>query len=190
MAVHLSGQVVHYNQAACWFLKGNNHIQVEDHKLILPESDQSKFSEHLYKTEEIFRYKQKQLSSLKDIHFSISNSDLKFTLSLLASEKEMSFFGIRPLVMMSFDEVQIRSIDKEEPYKYYLNHEHLKQTFNLTKRERELCELFINGMNLEKAASHMGLTRSSIRTYLRNIFSKTPCNSQAELMKLLLSICR
>lgn len=187
--LNLSGQIVYYNQAADQLLKDNNHIQSKDNKLILPRDDQVKLSDHLYEIEEMFRYNQEQLNSCKDILFSISNSDLKFTSSLLASEKEMSFFGIRPLVMLSFDDLVMPSIhNQENKKKFHLNHKYLKQTYNLTRRELEFCELFVNGMNLEQVAEQMGLTRSSIRTYLRNIFAKTPCNSQVELMQLLMSI--
>jgi hypothetical protein len=38
----------------------------------------------------------------------------------LASEKEMSFFGIRPLVMLSFDDLVIPSIHNQENKKKYL----------------------------------------------------------------------
>lgn len=186
--LNLSGQIVHYNQTADQLLKDNNHIQSKDNKLILPREDQAKLSDHLYKIEEMFRYNQEQLNSCKDLLFSISNSNLKFTSSLLASEKEMSFFGIRPLVMLSFDDLVIPSIhNQENKKKYHLNHRYLKQTYKLTKRELELCDLFVNGMNLEQIAESMELTRSSIRTYIRNIFAKTPCNSQVELMQLLMS---
>ncbi|ENU26779.1 helix-turn-helix transcriptional regulator [Acinetobacter modestus] len=186
--LNLSGQIVHYNQTANQLLKDNNHIQSKDNKLILPREDQAKLSDHLYKIEEMFRYNQEQLNSCKDLLFSISNSNLKFTSSLLASEKEMSFFGVRPLVMLSFDDLVIPSIhNQENKKKYHLNHRYLKQTYKLTKRELELCDLFVNGMNLEQIAESMELTRSSIRTYIRNIFAKTPCNSQVELMQLLMS---
>lgn len=187
--LNLSGQIVHYNQAADQLLKDNNYIQSKDNKLILHRDDQVKLSDHLYKIEEMFRYNQEQLNSYKDTLFSLSNSDLKFTSSLLASEKEMSFFGIRPLVMLTFDDLVIPSIhNQENKNKYLVNQQYLKQTYNLTKRELELCDLFVCGMNLEQIAERMGLTRSSIRTYLRNIFAKTSCNSQVELMQLLMSI--
>ncbi|MFX2185224.1 hypothetical protein V6347_18710 [Acinetobacter baumannii] len=60
--LNLSGQVVHYNQAADQLLKDNNHIQSKDNKLILPRDDQVKLSDYLYKIEEMFRYKQEQLT--------------------------------------------------------------------------------------------------------------------------------
>lgn len=178
--LNLSGQIVHYNQAADQLLKDNNHIQTKDHKLILPNDDQAKLSDHLYKIEEIFRYKREQLNSCKDFDFSIRTSDLKFTLSLLASEKEMSFFGIRPLVMLSFEEDFKRTKT--------LSHHDLSQIYKLTKKELELCDLFVSGKNLKQIEQQMQLTRSSIRTYLRNIYAKTQCHSQAELIHFLIGL--
>ncbi len=191
MLLNLSGQVVHNNPVMLGFLKENECVQVIDQRLTLPEKDQIQFLEKLYQIEDAFRYKQAQLEQYKDIQFLITGTghSLSCTINLLASEKEMSFFGIRPLVMLSFDDVPIALKDEQEnKRKYHLNHQYLKQTYNLTKRELELCDLFVNGMNLEQVAEQMGLTRSSIRTYLRNIFTKTPCNSQVELMQLLMSI--
>lgn len=185
--LNLSGQIVHYNQAADQLLKDNNHIQTKDNKLILPNDDQAKLSDHLYKIEEIFRYKREQLNSCKDFDFSIINSDLKFTLSLLASEKEMSFFGIRPLVMLSFKKnVSHLSKDKRST-QYLLPNEDLRQKYKLSKRELELCHFFVNGKNLKQIGQQMGLKPSSIRSYLKNIFIKMQCRSQAELIHCLIA---
>lgn len=193
MLLNLSGQVVHNNPMMLSFLQENECVQIVDQRLILPEHDQIQFLEKLYQIEEAFRYKQAQLQQYKDINFSITGTEsrLSCTINLLASEKEMSFFGIRPLVMLSFDEVQVRSTNDQDIHKkYHLNHNYIKQIYNLTKRELELCDLFVNGMNLEQIAQQTYLTRSSVRTYLRNIFVKMQCNSQVELMQLLMQISR
>ncbi len=186
--LNMSGQIVHYNQASDQLLKDNNYILAKDNKLILPRDDQVKLSDHLYKIEEMFRYNQEQLNSCKDTLFSISNSDLKITLSLLASEKEMSFFGIRPLVMLSFEKNAGKLTKDKRSAHYQLLNDDLKEKYKLTKRELELCRMFVNGMNLKQIGQQMELTRSSIRTYLRNIFTKTECNSQAELMHFLIGL--
>ncbi|HGH3631490.1 LuxR C-terminal-related transcriptional regulator [Acinetobacter baumannii] len=186
--LNMSGQIVHYNQASDQLLKDNNYILAKDNKLILPRDDQVKLSDHLYKIEEMFRYNQEQLNSCKDTLFSISNSDLKITLSLLASEKEMSFFGIRPLVMLSFEKNAGKLTKDKRSAHYQLLNDDLKEKYKLTKRELELCHMFVNGMNLKQIGQQMELTRSSIRTYLRNIFTKTECNSQAELMHFLIGL--
>lgn len=123
----------------------------------------------------------------------ISQTQIKFNIDLLASEKEKSFFGTRPLLMLSFEELLNDSLDVKQSLKndqYYLCEHYLKQQYQLTKREFELCYFFVNGMSLEQMTQKMALTKSSIRTYLRNIFLKMSCNSQLELMQLLIKISR
>lgn len=71
---------------------------------------------------------------------------------------------------------------------HHLAQDFLKQVFHLTKRELVICAKFVNGMNLEQVAEQCGITLGSLRTYLKRIFAKTECNSQVELMRLLMSL--
>lgn len=71
---------------------------------------------------------------------------------------------------------------------YRLSISYLSQTYNLTKREIAICESFVNGRGLEKIAEELSITLSSLRTYFKYIYEKTGCNSQIELMYLLMSI--
>ncbi len=190
MLLNLSGQIVYFNHAMQEFLNKYELMRIIDNRLILPESDQTQFLKNLYQIESIFRYQQDQLVEIKDLKFSILNTDVICTINLLASEKEMSFFGIRPLVMLNFSN-PIKIILKENIYfkkKYNLSHDYLKKTCNLSKRELEVCDLFVNGMNLEQIAQYINITRSTMRTYIKNIFGKTQCNSQVVLMQLLMSL--
>ena len=189
----LSGQVVHYNPKMRQYLKINDSIQINGTQLGLPKIYQSALNKVLYEVEHAFRYQQDQLAQFNQLKFSIvdkNNYYFSFTMSLLVSEKEMSFFGIRPLVMLTFER-DIREtlhsvqLNKE---RYYLSHDILKKIYKLSKREIEVCELFVNRKNLEKIAQNMNITISSMRTYMKNIFLKTDCNSQVELMQLLMSI--
>lgn len=65
---------------------------------------------------------------------------------------------------------------------------YLKEIYTLSPRECEICELFVNGSNLEKIAVHCNLTLSSVRTYVKNIYGKLQCNSQAELLHKLMGM--
>ncbi|WP_168394994.1 helix-turn-helix transcriptional regulator [Acinetobacter indicus] len=69
---------------------------------------------------------------------------------------------------------------------YALSKAYLQQAYQLSKREFELCELLVNGYKLEEIAEHCGITLSSVRTYFKNIYEKTSCTSQIELMHLLM----
>lgn len=70
----------------------------------------------------------------------------------------------------------------------YLAKDYLIQKYKLAKRELEVCDLFVNGLSLEQIAEHMDITYGSIRVYIKNIFAKTACTSQTELMQLLMAV--
>ncbi|HAV3580448.1 helix-turn-helix transcriptional regulator [Acinetobacter baumannii] len=70
----------------------------------------------------------------------------------------------------------------------YLAKDYLVQKYKLAKRELEVCDLFVNGLSLEQIAEQMDITYGSIRVYIKNIFAKTECSSQTELMQLLMSV--
>ncbi|NNP70992.1 helix-turn-helix transcriptional regulator [Acinetobacter sp. Ac_5812] len=70
----------------------------------------------------------------------------------------------------------------------YLAKDYLIQKYKLAKRELEVCDLFVNGLSLEQIAEHMNITYGSIRVYIKNIFAKTGCTSQTELMQLLMGV--
>lgn len=70
----------------------------------------------------------------------------------------------------------------------YLAKDYLIQKYKLAKSELEVCDLFVNGLSLEQIAEHMDITYGSIRVYIKNIFAKTGCTSQTELMQLLMGV--
>ena len=70
----------------------------------------------------------------------------------------------------------------------HLAKDYLIQKYKLAKRELEVCDLFVNGLSLEQIAEHMNITYGSIRVYIKNIFAKTGCTSQTELMQLLMGV--
>ncbi|MBF4521422.1 helix-turn-helix transcriptional regulator [Acinetobacter towneri] len=80
--------------------------------------------------------------------------------------------------------VAVLMTDKNQHYT--LSKAYLQQSYQLSKREFELCELLVNGYKLEEIAEHCGITLSSVRTYFKNIYEKTSCTSQIELMHLLM----
>ena len=64
----------------------------------------------------------------------------------------------------------------------------MKAIYQLSNREIEICELFVNGLNLEEISKQCNITLSSVRTYFKTIYSKTNCTSQVQLMQLLLGL--
>lgn len=59
--------------------------------------------------------------------------------------------------------------------------------FNLTPSESRLTHALIQGLKMDEAALKCGITTSTARTYLKQIFMKTGTNRQPELVKLILT---
>ncbi|HEX5276531.1 MAG TPA: hypothetical protein VFW42_02560 [Fluviicoccus sp.] len=64
----------------------------------------------------------------------------------------------------------------------------LEASYGLTAREVELCQRFLNTPVLEAVAEEAGITLSTLRSYLKSVYEKTDCHSQAELMRLLMGL--
>ncbi|MES2918819.1 MAG: PAS domain-containing protein [Pseudomonadota bacterium] len=95
-------------------------------------------------------------------------------LSELAGYAELSSEGIAAAVFLTDPEAW-----------QCLSQALLKRAYGLSDRECALCEAFANHPTLEGVASHSGLSLSSVRTYMKEIYAKTGRRSQAELMHLL-----
>lgn len=65
----------------------------------------------------------------------------------------------------------------------------LRQRYQLTPREAELCQAFLNSNSLEQVALSLGLRLSTVRTMLKSVFDKTGEDSQPRLMRLLMNCC-
>lgn len=72
-------------------------------------------------------------------------------------------------------------------HQVYLAKQYLMTHYQLSNRETEICEYFAQGLDLTQIATQCGITISSVRTYLKHIFIKVGCKSQADLMRKLLN---
>ncbi len=63
----------------------------------------------------------------------------------------------------------------------------IARLFGLTGSESRLVRALTEGARLEDAASQTGVTHSTARTYLKQIFAKTGTNRQSDLIRLVLT---
>ena len=111
------------------------------------------------------------------LHSPDKSKQLKVTIAPLASLGEMVGFK---------EEMFAQALFLTDPAaKRRLSRSLLKELFALNERECDICELFFNRPVLEDVAASAGITLSSLRTYLREIYTKTGKHSQAELIQLL-----
>jgi len=61
----------------------------------------------------------------------------------------------------------------------------LRKLFKLTQAEARLSEALADGASLVEAASRVDITRSTAKTHLDSIFTKTGCRRQAQLVRLI-----
>lgn len=168
---NLSGQnVLHHSKLL--------HVEAGQHKLKVQKAFQEKFSQLLSKA-----------YNTQGGKYSVSTEQ---EILVLYDEQELLILNIVPISHIAdsnhpnhLDDVV--AIFVRQPSKHYLLRDLLKQKYKLTNRELEICHLFIHKMNLEEISEVCDVTRSSLRTYMKNIFAKVGVNSQSELMHLLLS---
>lgn len=104
---------------------------------------------------------------------------LSLNISLIDQGAERDAGGLDSRIIAVFFKQLNQKRELEEGY--------LRQLYQLTRRELQICMLFFQGMDLNEIAEHMHLTLSTVRTYLKQIYIKTHCSSQSELMKLLMN---
>jgi DNA-binding CsgD family transcriptional regulator len=65
--------------------------------------------------------------------------------------------------------------------------EALRTLYGLTKAEAELVDLLCEGLPLDEAALHRGVTTNTARSQLKQVFVKTSTSRQSELVRLVLA---
>jgi len=66
----------------------------------------------------------------------------------------------------------------------------VREVLGLTVAEAKLAVLLAHGMTIDECAPRLGLSRETVRTYLKKIFGKTDTHRQSELTALVLSLGR
>ncbi len=63
----------------------------------------------------------------------------------------------------------------------------LERYYGLTPAEARLTILLVQGLSLEEAAEKLNVSLNTVRTHLRQIFTKTGANRQSEVVRIILS---
>jgi DNA-binding CsgD family transcriptional regulator len=66
-----------------------------------------------------------------------------------------------------------------------VSHEALRRIFSLTEAEARIAQRLAQGHSLDEISDDHRVTKDTVRTHLREIFSKTETRRQAELATLL-----
>jgi len=60
------------------------------------------------------------------------------------------------------------------------------ETYNISRREKEVLVMLLNGKNNREICSKLCLSINTIKTHISNIYQKTGVNNRVELLKLML----
>ena len=63
----------------------------------------------------------------------------------------------------------------------------LEKLYNFTPSEARVVSLLVQGLNLDNAATYLGVSLNTVRSHLRTIFDKTGSGRQPELVRIILS---
>jgi DNA-binding CsgD family transcriptional regulator len=66
--------------------------------------------------------------------------------------------------------------------------EHIKAGLGLTPKQAEAVWSLVNGESIEKQAQDRGLSIDGVRWHFKNIYQRTGCSTQAELVRLVISL--
>ena len=100
---------------------------------------------------------------------------LRFNYSIL---QDISYMGMNPDVRWDWNSP---GLNKEA----YLNAIKIQPAENFTKRENDIMELILEGLDGHTIAAKLGISYNTVKTHRKNIFHKAGCNSSTELMHYL-----
>lgn len=97
---------------------------------------------------------------------------LRYNYSIL---QDITYMGMHPDVQWDWNSPGLNK-------GAYINAIKVQPVENFTKRENEVMELILEGMDGNSIAKNLGISYNTVKTHRKNIFQKTGCNSAPELM--------
>ena len=75
--------------------------------------------------------------------------------------------------------------DPDKPME--IDQSRLRQLYGLSRAEARVVALLAQGYKLDATAESLGLVYETVRKHLKQVFDKTGCDRQAELVRLLVT---
>ena len=187
MLLTTQGEVVLANDAARRLLGSTSLVRVADDRLVLPQAYHRSFLEQCTQLEHQVRTgampDEASGKAFRALHMSSGAGEAPDVLygffTMLAPERTMGSFGLRPLVMLFFYHPgSAQAIDSAL----------LTAAFGLSHAECRIASLLADGMPLRDIAATLGVQYDTVRKQLMSIYQKTSTNRQPELVRLLMNL--
>lgn len=186
MLLTTNAEVIQSNDAARRLLTDTALLAVRNGRLVLPEPFQQHLQSRLRKLEAQARATPdapNDDAGFQALHITSAPpqpADALYAFhTLLAPDRVMGTFGLRPLVMVCFYHPQ--STQEIDPAL-------LSAAFGLSNAEARIANLLADGMTLRDIAIALGVQYETVRKQLQSIYQKTSTNRQPELVRLLLNL--
>lgn len=175
--------IIYTNQKAKIILEKSTLLELDNfNKLKAPHKDQALLNSYILGALSQSSAVQQLLSKGGVMGLADSKNQKQLMLSIIPLSK-LEYLN---LSTTHGQKVAIFLSEPNQPHELAINY--LKQTYKLSNREIEICELFVNGYDLKEIAEQCHVTYETIRFYFKNIYGKTGCTSQPDLLQLLLGI--
>jgi DNA-binding CsgD family transcriptional regulator len=96
--------------------------------------------------------------------------------------QEVSLFGGAPLAPLYLVTMRIRSLLRGP------SAEQIRVGLGLTPKQADAVWSLVHGESIEKQAQDRGLSVDGVRWHFKNIYQRTGCSTQAELVRLVISL--
>ncbi|PTQ90960.1 helix-turn-helix transcriptional regulator [Agitococcus lubricus] len=187
LLLNRDGRLVYANQAAENILHHSSLLSVHNYRLQARDARQH---HTLYQRIE-------QARMCREPHTVLSTESIAGCVALTHTDSVMTeklfitivpFSHLQPWQALASDEVAVALFLTDPTQAPLLQTQFLQAHYQLTPREVSICQCFVKTPNLEAIAADRHLSLETVRTYLKSIFTKTQCHSQAELLSLLMSL--
>lgn len=187
MLLTTGGELVLANAAARGLLAATSLLQVKDGRIVLPEAYRRDFLDQCADLEHAVRAgaghgkpADKDFRSLCMRSEADAAADTLYGFfTMLAPERTMGSFGLRPLVMLFlYHPTSAQEVDAAL----------LTAAFGLSPAECRVASLLADGMAPKRIAEALGVQYDTVRKQLLSIYQKTATNRQPELVRLLMNL--
>lgn len=171
------GHVICSNSTARTLLSGSSDLAINQGKLYLTHITSNNCFQAIISQALLFHQQNPADTFVDALSIEVQNGENMGLLVRSVSTDQIHQSEASPCVIIYLDQTDRQRMPKEK---------FVAQLLGLTPSEASLAILLSQGFTLVESASLLGITENSVRTYVKNIFSKTGISRQTDLVRLIL----
>jgi DNA-binding CsgD family transcriptional regulator len=174
------GKLIKSNRIATTILNERDGISAEEHKLMFSNRDNDTIlHQAIERCRALLAFKDNQLVEALRVQRPSGRADL----GILIKSVNTSVSGTDNNFIQGCPSIAIFISDPEQ--QTATGADILRQLYGLTNAEANLALLILEGMSVEEAADHQGVSKNTVKTHLKSLYAKTGVSKQTRLVRLL-----